>query len=117
MRAVNIKIELILGTFAPTIKNYGTPMGYKGLKDSLQGSTVSDSRDTEIVNVNYHHHAFDHGEPMLKYFDRDTKDDMYYKGSRSLESLVLPAGTKIVKSGREIYSYHSKYGFVRGRAS
>jgi len=71
-----------------------------------------------ILNIAYayvHHHAFENGVPILKYFDRH---DRGWNGSK-LEKIDIPAGAKLVydESSGNFYGHDAVHGYFCGDAT
>ena len=62
-----------------------------------------------IVSAYVHHHAFENGVPILKYFDRH---DRGWNGSK-LEKIDIPAGAKLVydKEYGNFYGHDAVHGY------
>jgi hypothetical protein len=82
--------------------------GCESLAKDIDGEIIE---LTQPINVYayVHHHAFDDGVPILKYFDRHARG---YLGSK-MENFTIPAGSKIVfdKTSWNFFGHDIDHGF------
>lgn len=104
-----------IGRLDPKHHELWKTTGHKSLLDDLGSGATSEvtKKSQKIDLASRHHHTFEDGSPHLKYYDRH---DPGYNGSVYVTDIVLPQGSRVVRSSDgDNYSHHRKYGHISWR--